>query len=79
MNAAVDLLHAGAGARRCPSSPPSMLPSLLLSRTLLGEIGSLSASLPLFHHRRPSFGKFFLLCSFSFLLLCSYAMVILLS
>jgi hypothetical protein len=50
-----------------------------LSRTLLGEIGSPSASSPLFHHRRPSFSKFFLLCSFSFMLVCNYAMVIFLA
>jgi hypothetical protein len=46
---------------------------------ITGEIGSLSASSPPFHRRRPSFVKFFLLYSFSFMLLCSYAMVILLA
>jgi hypothetical protein len=36
-NAAVDLLHAGADARRRPTSPSTMPPLPLLSVTLLGD------------------------------------------
>jgi hypothetical protein len=77
-NAATDLLHAGADARRRPT-PSSTTPPSLLSATLLGDWIFL-CTLAAVPSRRPSFGKlFFHLCSSSFVYFCSLALAILLA